>query len=321
MKALLSKQLLSLAALITLTSAAWATQTPSQPLLTPTELQAQSQQPNVRVIDIRDPKSYQANHIAGSVNAPYGKWRGPAQNPGELPDLKKLTALVQGIGLTTETHAIIVSSGQDDTDFGAAARVYWTLKVLGLNQLSILNGGIKGWQKAGFKLDNTPVTVAASEFKPTIDTRYLISRDQLVQNVKNHNATLVDARPKAFFEGQTRHQAAKLPGTLEGAVNVEHSVWFTPGSNQVVSAEQAQSIAKQYNLVEPNQEVVSFCNTGHWAATNWFVLSELVGDKNVKLYAGSMVDWSQAPEALPMQNVPNRLKQLYIDAQLWFASL
>jgi thiosulfate/3-mercaptopyruvate sulfurtransferase len=46
-----------------------------------------------------------------------------------------------------------------------------------------------------------------------------------------------------------------------------------------------------------------------------------VGDKNVKLYAGSMVDWAQAPEALPMQNVPNRFKQIYIDAKIWFANL
>ena len=88
--------------------------------------------PQVRVIDIRDPKSYAANHIPGAVNAPYGTWRGPANNPGELPELPKLTALVQSLGLTPATHAVVVSSGADATDFGASARVYWTLKVLGL---------------------------------------------------------------------------------------------------------------------------------------------------------------------------------------------
>ena len=71
--------------------------------------------------------------------------------------------------------------------------------------------------------------------------------------------------------------------------------------------------------VKSDQDAISFCNTGHWAATNWFVLSELVGQPNVRLYAGSMVDWTQAEGALPMDNVPNRFKQLYIDAQLWVA--
>jgi thiosulfate/3-mercaptopyruvate sulfurtransferase len=40
--------------------------------------------------------------------------------------------------------------------------------------------------------------------------------------------------------------------------------------------------------------IVSFCNTGHWAATNWFVLSEVAGIEGVKLYPESMVGWTQA---------------------------
>ena len=63
----------------------------AQPLLSPQELQAKLGDTNVRVIDIRDAKSYAANHIPGAVNAPYGQWRGPATNPGELPALPKLT--------------------------------------------------------------------------------------------------------------------------------------------------------------------------------------------------------------------------------------
>lgn len=293
----------------------------AQPLLSPSELQAQSNNIGVRIIDIRDPKTYAASHIEGSVNAPYGKWRGAANNPGELPEIKKLTALVQSLGLTPDTHAVIVSSGADDTDFGASARVYWTLKILGLQQLSILNGGIKGWQQAGFKVDASPVTVTPSQFVPTIDTRYLVTRSELIQDMKANKALLVDARPAGFFNGDTRHAIAKLPGSIEGAINVEHSTWFKSGTSQVISANEAKSVAAKYNLEQPNQEIVSFCNTGHWAATNWFVLSELVGDQNVKLYAGSMVDWAQAPEALPMQNVPNRIKQIYIDAKIWFANL
>ena len=36
----------------------------------------------------------------------------------------------------------------------------------------------------------------------------------------------------------------------------------------------------------------TYCNTGHWAATDWFVLSEILGRKDVKLYSGSMVEWT-----------------------------
>ena len=93
----------------------------AQPLVTPAELSATLGSANVRVIDIRDPKSYAAGHIPGAVNAPYGQWRGPASNPGELPALPKLTTLVQSLGLTPATHAVVVSSGADATDFGSSA--------------------------------------------------------------------------------------------------------------------------------------------------------------------------------------------------------
>ncbi|MCD8504367.1 MAG: sulfurtransferase [Burkholderiaceae bacterium] len=309
--------LIGAAALTAISSLAMA----AQPLLDPVAVAQLAGNPDVRIIDIRAPKDYNEGHIAGAASAPYGKWRGPSNNPGELPPLNKLTELVQNLGLTPETHAIVVSSGTDDTDFGAAARVYWTLKVLGLQNLSILNGGIKAWQASGQVLSATVPQIAKSNFTPTINQSLLVSQDQLTKDAQSTRAVLVDARPADFFNGETRHVAAKTPGTLPGAVNVSHSVWFKPGTSQVIDAEQAKSIAAKYNLANTDKEVVSFCNTGHWAATNWFVLSELVGDQDVKLYAGSMVDWTQASTPLPMDNVPGRFKQLVIDAKLWFAGL
>jgi len=310
-------RLIGIASLLTVTSVALA----AEPLVSPNDVPALSGNPEVRVIDIRAPKDYAQGHINGALNAPYGQWRGPATNPGELPELKELTALVQRLGLTPQTHAVVVSSGENDTDFGAAARVYWTLKVLGLEELSIVNGGMKAWSAAGLGLSTNVPTVAPSGFEPRFNTDLLVKQAQLVKDVDSAKAVLVDARPASFFNGETRHVAAKTPGTLPGAVNVAHSVWFKPGTSEVIGAAQAKSVAAKFNLADSDKEIVSFCNTGHWAATNWFVLSELVGDKDVKLYAGSMVDWSRADQALPMDNVPGRIKQLWIDAQLWFASL
>lgn len=290
----------------------------AQPLLSPAELQAKLSHPQVRVIDIRDAKSYAAGHIAGAVNAPYGSWRGPAHNPGELPELPKLTALVQSLGLTPATHAVVVSSGADATDFGASARVYWTLKVLGLKELSVLNGGLKAWSEAGLTQNTDAVKVAASNFQPKLDHSQIATKEELIQRVKAGDATLIDARPAAFFNGETKAPAAKVAGTLDGAVNLQHDKWFAPGSSTFVPADQAKKIAAA-SPIDPAKETVSFCNTGHWAATNWFAMSEVLGQKNVKLYAGSMVEWSQDPNGLPMANVPSRTTQLLQDAKAWGA--
>ena len=286
------------------------------PLLSPAELETLRASPAVRVIDVRDAKSYAAGHLPGAVSAPYGSWRGPADNPGELPEQPKLTALVQKLGLTASSHAVVVSSGADQTDFGSAARVYWTLKVLGVQQLSILNGGVKAWQAAGLPLDTKPVTVAASNFQPGRDMSLVATRDEVRAAVASGSARLVDARPEAFFKGETRHQAARFPGTLKGAVNLEHSAWFEPNSTKMVSGDAARRLANALPARD-GADTVSFCNTGHWAATNWFALSEVAGQPKVRLYAGSMVDFTQNADGDLVANVPNRAQQLLIDAKLW----
>jgi thiosulfate/3-mercaptopyruvate sulfurtransferase len=286
------------------------------PLLAPAELMGLSANPQVRILDIRDPAAYAGQHIPGALSAPYGAWRGPATNPGELPPLPKLEALVQRLGLTPDTHVVVVSSGADATDFGASARVYWTLKVLGLRELSVLNGGMKAWVAAGLPQDDRTPSVTASSYVPKLDAGLIASRAEVAALAGSGKATLVDARPAAFYKGETRHQAAKVPGTIQGAVNVEHATWFKPGTATFVAADEAKRLAAATPL-DPARDTVSFCNTGHWAATNWFALSEVLGQEHVKLYAGSMVDWSQDPAELPMDNVPNRFEQLYIDFKLW----
>ena len=290
----------------------------AQPLLTPAELAVAQQSSTAPVIiDIREPKLYAQGHIPGALNAPYGKWRGPATNPGELPDVSKLTTLVQSLGLTPATHAVVVSTGADATDFGAMARVYWTLKVLGLKDLSIVNGGTNAWVDAKLPLSTETPAAVASSYQPAMDTSLIVSRDQVRQHIDLSNATLVDSRPDAFYLGQTRAPAAKVSGTLPGAQQLDFNQWFVKGSTLFVDANAAKQIAARITRKD-GEDTVAFCNTGHWAATDWFGLSEMAGLPNVKLYAGSMVDWTQQPDAPAMQNQPSRAESLAYDAKQWW---
>ena len=307
------RQLLALA--LTLGSSGWTLAAPA--LLTPSDLNPLLTQADVRVIDIRPPKEFAANHIPGSVNAPYGKWRGPATNPGELPDHDQLVALVQSLGLTPNTHAVVVSHGKDTTDFGAMARVYWTLKSLGLKELSILNGGLKEWEAAKLPFSNAPVQVAPSTYAPTFDATWLSTRQEIANSIKLSNAVLVDSRPDAFYQGKTQAPAAKLAGTLPGAVQLDFNQWFEPKSTKFVDTAKAKEIAAQIHVPE-GQDAVAFCNTGHWAATDWFGMSEVAGIPNVKLYAGSMVDWTQQPDYPQLENAPGRGEQLMRSTKQWW---
>jgi thiosulfate/3-mercaptopyruvate sulfurtransferase len=289
---------------------------PAAPLVTPAELSARSAQPNLRVLDIRAGKDeagrtpYENGHIAGSLPAPYPKWRGPADNPGALPAAEALTALLQSLGIAADTPVVVVYEGKDATDFGAAARVYWTLKAAGVRDLAILNGGVRAWQAAGLPLSTAAApAVARSDFSPTLDPQLVATRAEVEQALQDRSGVLLDARPARFFVGETRHAAAVTPGTIVGARNVDNAVWFTKSSGALLDASAVQKIAAAQGI-DTSQPTVSFCNTGHWAATNWFVLSEVLGQKNVSLYPESMVEWSRSGG--PMDNVPSRLFQFWL---------
>ncbi|HWS75313.1 MAG TPA: rhodanese-like domain-containing protein, partial [Quisquiliibacterium sp.] len=210
------------------------------PLVEPAELSAKLSSPTLRIVDIRDGKNeagktpYELGHLPGAVSAPYSQWRGPKENPGKLPEAAKLTQLIQRLGLDRDTETVVVYEGKDATDFGAAARVYWTLKAAGLTNLSILNGGVKAWQAAGKPLSTDAVNVKPSAYVAKIDPQLVATRAEVEQAVASSKGTLLDARPADFFLGETRHGAAKVPGTIQGAKNVSHAVWFGKDSSALL---------------------------------------------------------------------------------------
>ncbi len=291
-----------------------------QPLLEVEQLASMLEQPQVQLIDIRPTESYQAGHIGNAVSAPYLKWRGPANNPGQLLSLEKFQQLVQELGLTKEMHLVVYSTGADETDFGAAARVYWTLKYLGFEQLSLLNGGYSYWLQAQQPVSQQAQQLAASSLTLEPKEKLSIDTDELRSYITSQRADyqLLDSRPESFFLGRMKAPTASVGGTIAGASNLPFGQWFIPGETRVLPAAQIQQLVSAQQLQQA-EESISFCNTGHWAATNWFVLSELAGVKNVRLYPASMAEWTQHAQSLPMDNTPARWEQIKTKfAQLGF---
>lgn len=285
------------------------------PLLAPAELVGVIGEHAPLILDIRAPGAageagtYAGGHIAGAVSAPYALFRGPEENPGQVPPEAELTRVLQSLGVTADRPTVIVHQGHDETDFGAAARVYWTLQSSGVSNLAILNGGIVGWTAANQPLDTTPVTPVPSDITVTLSDRWLATEADVLAVVEGDaQATLIDARPEAFWQGRQFHDAAARPGTLPQSQFFTHSNWFARGP-AIVDADSARALAEQAGYTD-DAALISFCNTGHWAATNWFALSELAGIENVRLYPESMVGWSNAGH--PMDNVPGPFRRVWM---------
>ena len=294
------------AALITILFAASAYAQTFGPLVLPAELASQRSSVNPVILDIRN--GYEEGHISGAVSAPYSLFRGTSENPGKLFDIAKLEADLERIGLSQNDTIVVVADGKTSTDFGAAARVYWTLKSTGFTDLTILNGGHASWVAAGLDTDETPQRRNPTELSLVFNETWFAGTDDVEAVVDGSGAAvLVDSRSEPFYVGDKAHPAAAKPGTLPGAINHAFTTFFDGDSPAIKPAIDTAALRASFDITQ-GEDIISFCNTGHWAASHWFAVSELAGLENARLYAGSMVEYSNA--GLAMENTPGLLKNL-----------
>ena len=123
--------------------------------------------------------------------------------------------------------------------------------------------------------------------------------EQVEKAVAEGSATLLDARGLGFFEGREKSPQAMRAGRLPGSKHLDQAQAYDAARNGL---KPLGELARVYAAV-PKGEVVSFCNTGQAAATNWFVMAELLGRKDVRLYDGSMSEWTQ-DEKRPVETGP-----------------
>ena len=274
---------------------------------------------SVKVLEIRsDENAFLKQHIPGSVHLSYGEFRGPETNPGQLPDLKKLAKALGSRGIQVEDAVVIVHDGVTTTDFGAAARVYWTLKSVGFESLAILNGGFRAYQKDGFELASGETEVSPVNTTLVLNPAWYADTAEVAKQVAGDgNARLLDARLDDFYAGTAWHDAAARPGILPGADQFAFEAFFDKNTPLLKHTDEIDAIVSANGLNQPG--TISYCNTGHWAATNWFVLSEVARIDGVKLFAESMVEWSALKQ--PMENVPTSIQFAILKTKKWFNSL
>jgi thiosulfate/3-mercaptopyruvate sulfurtransferase len=293
---------LALFAVLAIAAVPAAAAEPAEPLVTPQWVAQHQQDPDLVVLDIRSAidgggeSAYLAGHIPASMHTDYdkGAWRVKRNDvPFMLPSVPELDALIGDLGIDETSHVIVVPAGVSQSDFSSAARVYWTLKVAGVPNVSILNGGVSGWKAAGFPLKAGKEEPSPKIFNATIDQSMIADVGDVEKALAGKNATLIDARTPNLFEGKEKAPQIAAYGHIPGALDVDSGSFYDDATNRLKPKAELAVIASRIPRDKP---AVAYCNTGHWAATDWFVLHEVLGYKDVRLYDGSMIEWAADPK-------------------------
>lgn len=281
---------------------------PGTPLIDAERLQSISCESGVVVLDVRSDKidgqgrdEYRLGHIPCAIHSDYIKdgWRAKVGGvPGMLPPVERLEGLIGGLGIDNGTRVVIAPLGANSKSMASATRVYWTFKLLGHDQVSILDGGTLAYAKdtarALEKGDRSPV---AKSFKASPRTDMLVSREDVARAMEA-GTVLVDYRRQDEFSGLNRNAKTTRAGTLEGAQNLPLE-WLTRDNGGHFRSREALEQIYALTGLPVEAQQVAFCNTGHNASLGWFVAHELLGNGSARMYDGSMAEWSRA-EGSPM---------------------
>jgi thiosulfate/3-mercaptopyruvate sulfurtransferase len=247
-------------------------------------------------VDVRKAKDYKKGHVPGAVHTNYKKagWRVNKKPVWSLmPAPAKLEKLIGSLGIDNKSHVVLLSPGKKAVDMGISTRLYWTFKTLGHDEVSILNGGMKAYLKD----KKNPVEPGVNKpqgkmFKANLRKELLATEDDVRQALKD-GTVLIDNRSAGRFLGiNTPRPKNKRAGTIRGAKNVP-AVWLTKEGGG--SFRDAATVKRLYAHAgaATNGKTISFCDTGHWGSLGWFVDYEILGNKQAKMYDGSISQWSQ----------------------------
>ena len=260
------------------------------PLVEADWLKANLKRADVAVLDIRNQidgggaEAFAEGHIAGAVHSDYLKdnWRvARGEVVGLLPNVRDLEKKIGALGVSNNHHVVLVYGGVSSSDFGSAARIYWTFKYLGHDKISILNGGHAGWVIAEGALETGKgKKPLRQQFRASPRPQLLADIDEVRKIVDGKlDAALVDARPREQFLGKTKHPKAAAYGRLKDGIFQPESKSFDENPARLKSKQQLQTLFAE---LPASKTLVSYCNTGHFAATNWFVFSEITGSPGCK---------------------------------------
>jgi thiosulfate/3-mercaptopyruvate sulfurtransferase len=245
----------------------------------------------------RDAKTeYLAGHIPGALFFDIDDLSDErSQLPHMLPSTVKFASRMKKIGVGDGMRIVVY----DTVGLFSAARVWWTFRAMGHEDVAVLNGGLKKWTADGHPLeDGPPRKRPECHFTPLMNASLVRDMDDIKAALAKKSYQIVDARPAGRFAGSEPEPRPGLRGGhLPGSRNVPSQSLLNPDGT-LKPAEELQRIFASAGI-DPAQPVITSCGSGVTASILSLALAVL-GQTNAAVYDGSWAEWG-ADKSVPVE--------------------
>ena len=252
---------------------------------------------NLVLLDTTDIKTFNKGHIQNAIQVDIWDFRHKVNNQYVLINTsKKIEETARNLGINSDSEVIIYGHHKDK-ELLKSSYIALALISNGFTNVSLLNGGWGAWEDKDNTIPTTARKIKKGNFVATFNPNILVDLDYVKAHI--NKTPMIEARPKIYFAGEKKSNGVKRLGHITGA---QSSFWREKFEldDTLKSDKKLDKIFYTHHKLDKNKEVIAYCTGGLEASMNWYVLSQYMNFKDVKIYDASMKQWGNL-ENTPMQ--------------------
>jgi thiosulfate/3-mercaptopyruvate sulfurtransferase len=253
--------------------------------------------PKVRLVESdEDVLLYETGHIPGAVKI---DWVADLNDPlvRDYVSRERLQAVLRAKGIGNDTTIVFYG----DKNNWWACYSFWVLRLFGVENLKVMDGGRMRWTQEGRPLETAVPSYPAGNI--TIgdrnDAAIRAFREDVLEHVRAKRP-LVDVRSPEEFRGERLHmpeypsEGALRGGHIPGARSIPWARAVNPETHTFRPASELRTLYEQENGLKRDADTVVYCRIGERSSHTWFALTYLLGFGKVRNYDGSWTEWGNA---------------------------
>ncbi|MBS4010399.1 MAG: 3-mercaptopyruvate sulfurtransferase [Roseovarius sp.] len=209
--------------------------------------------------------------------------------PHMAPPVEKFMSKLRAMGVG-DGHQVVV---YDAKGLFSAARVWWLFRLMGQDNIAVLDGGFPKWQAEGRAIEDMPPIIRDRHMTVRRQNHMVKDVTQVAAAAKLGDYEILDARSAARFRGEAPEPRAGLrAGHIPGSKNVP----YTDLLNADMTMKDADALRAVFAAtgMDMTKPVITSCGSGVTAAIINLAL-ERIGKTDHALYDGSWTEWGAFP--------------------------
>ena len=211
-----------------------------------------------------------------------------------LPKLEILAEKFKNLGVGTDFHIILYSRN------GAqwSARLWWMLRSVGIDNVSILDGGFKEWEQNDLPTSQTSLDYSPSDFEFTPRENIFVNKDEVINAIGNPDFIILNSLTADIHGGQNPRYGRR--GKIPSSKNIPFHELLDNKTGKFKPIEELANMFEK-NKITKDKKILNYCGGGIAASLEAFVLYQL-GFEKIVIYDNSLHEWAAIDQTLPMEN-------------------